>query len=79
MSENKPIERLIWPDDSYVGIGSTFGKNQRIVSFIIPIVKDGGLGPAVWFEIDSATHGNLGEVNANFLSAIVYGEGLADA
>ena len=78
MSENKTIERLIWPDDAYVGVGGAFGKNQRIVSTIVPIKKDGGLGPSIWFDIRSAVYGSLGEVNAHYLSAIVYAEGLVD-
>ena len=76
MEPSKPIERLIWPDDAYVGIGATFGPDQAVVSSIVEVEKNGGLGPSVWFEIRSDTRGVLGEVNAHYLSAIVYGRGL---
>jgi hypothetical protein len=72
---SEPIERLIYPDDAYVGIGTRFGPDQAIVSRIEPIVKDGGLGPATWFAIISGTKGLLGEINASYLSAIIYQRG----
>ena len=70
----KPILKLIWPDDSYVGVGTKFGDYQAIVSTIVPVVRSGGLGPAQWYEIHSDVRGVIGEVNAAYLSAIVYGQ-----
>lgn len=71
---DKPILKLIWPDDSYVGVGVAFGDYRAIVSTIVPVTRNGGLGPAQWYEVRSEVRGVIGEVNAAYLSAIVFGQ-----
>ena len=70
----EPIFKLIWPDDSYIAVGSSFGEYRDLVSTIIPVERPGGLGPALWYEVYAQDTRCIGEVNAAYVAALTYGK-----